>query len=262
VDLAGEVIGINTAIFTQSYGYQGVGFAMPSNTVRDVYNQLTGPEHKVSRGSIGVEFNAVPSPALSRVYGVKNGVTISGVRSGTPADQAGLQTGDTITAINGKPVKSGDELVALISSTKPGSKVELTYVRNGQEKEAKVTVADRVKLFPERTEETQEAADESQPAPTKLGINVRAITPEMAQRMGTPEGKGVQVSDVKPDSFADDLGFQPGDVILQVNRQPVNTEDEFRKLTAALKSGEDVAFLVRRGTGRGAGTVFFSGTLP
>src|SRR5215467_1344889 len=164
VNMSGEVIGINTAIFTQSYGYQGVGFAMPSNTVRDVYNQLTGPEHKVARGSIGVEFNAQPSPALARVYGVKGGVTISGVRPpGGPADQAGLQVGDTIVAVNGKPVKTGDELVGLISATKPGSKVDLTYVRNGQEKQAKITVADRAKLFGDRNDEGEEARDESKP---------------------------------------------------------------------------------------------------
>jgi serine protease Do len=260
VNMLGEVIGINTAIFTQSYGYQGVGFAMPSNTVRDVYTQLTGPEHKVSRGSIGVEFNAAPSPALARVYGVKAGVIISGIHpQGGPADQAGLQTGDAIIAINGKSVGTGDELVALISATKPGSKVDVTYVRNGQQKNAKVTVADRAKLFPERGEETAEANDEGQPSPTRLGLGVRSITPEMAQRLGTPEGKGVQVTDVKPDSFAADLDFRPGDVILQVNRQQVNSEEEFRKLTAQLKSGQDVAFLVRRGR---AGTVFLSGTLP
>jgi serine protease Do len=263
VNMSGEVIGINTAIFTQSYGYQGVGFAMPSNTVRDVYNQLTGPEHKVARGSIGVEFNAQPSPALARVYGVKGGVTISGVRPpGGPADQAGLQVGDTIVAVNGKPVKTGDELVSLISATKPGSKVDLTYVRNGQEKQAKITVADRAKLFGDRNDEGEEARDESKPSPTKLGISVRSITPEMAQRLGTPEGKGVVVTEVKPDSFADDIGVQTGDAILQVNRQPVNTEEEFRKLTGQLKSGQDVAFLVRRGRGQNGATIFLSGTLP
>jgi serine protease Do len=263
VNMSGEVIGINTAIFTQSYGYQGVGFAMPSNTVRDVYNQLTGPEHKVSRGSIGVEFNAQPTPALARVYGVKAGVTISGVRPpGGPADQAGLQVGDTIIAVNGKPVKTGDELVALISATKPGSKVDLTYVRNGQQKEAKITVADRAKLFGDRNDETEESSDQGKPTSGKLGMAVRNITPEMAQRLGTPEGKGVAVTEVKPDSFADDIGVQPGDAILQVNRQPVNSEEEFRRLTGQFKSGQDVAFLVRRGRGQNGATIFLSGTLP
>lgn len=262
VNMSGEVIGINTAIFTQSYGYQGVGFAMPSNTVRDVYNQLTGPEHKVSRGSIGVVFNAVPNSALTRVYGIKNGVVISEVRPGTPADKAGLQTGDAITAVDGKPIKTGDELVNMISATKPGTKVDLTYVRNGQEKQAAVTVADRTKLFPERSEETAGSNDENEPSPGKLGLSVRAITPEMAQRLSTPEGKGVQVTDVKPDSFAEDIGFQPGFVILQVNRQPVNSEDEFRKVTSQIKSGQDVVFLVQSGRGANAQRTFLSGTLP
>ena len=262
VNMSGEVIGINTAIFTQSYGYQGVGFAMPSNTVREVYNQLTGPTHKVSRGSIGVEFNAQPSPALGRIYGVKAGVTVANVRSGSPAEQAGLETGDTITSINGKPIKSGDELVNVISATKPGTKVDLTYVRDGQPKNAKVTVADRAKLFSDRTDETEGSNDESQPAPTKLGIGVKNITPELAQRLGTPEGKGVVVTEVKPDSFGDDIGMQPGIVVLQVNRQPVNTEEDFRKVTSKLKSGDDVVFLIRSGRGSGAGSIFLSGTLP
>lgn len=262
VNMAGEVIGINTAIFTQTYGYQGVGFAMPSNTVRDVYNQLTSPDHKVSRGSIGVQFNVDSGPALARVYGVNAGVTISEVTAGSPAEQAGLQTGDTITAVNGKPIKNGDELISNISSTRPGTKVDLTVVRNGQPKDIKVTVADRAKLFNERTDEAENSDQEAAPSPNKMGIVVRSITPEMAQRLGTPEGKGVQVTDVKADSFADDIGVQPGDVILQVNRQPVNSEDDFKKLTSQLKSGQDVAFLAHRGRGPNGGNLFLSGTLP
>ena len=262
VNMSGEVIGINTAIFTQTYGYQGVGFAMPSNTVRDVYTQLTGPEHKVSRGSIGVEFSGAQNPALARVYGVKDGVVISSVRPGTPAEEAGLQTGDAITAINGKPIKSGDELISAISSTKPGSKLNLTIMRNGAQKDTKVTVADRAKLFPDRTESSDETADESKPSPTKLGIAVHNMTPEMSERLGTPEGKGVVVTEVKPDSFGDDIQVFSGDVILQVNRQPVNNEEDFRKLTGQLKSGQDVAFLIHRGRGQNGGNVFVSGTLP
>jgi len=95
VNMAGEVIGINTAILTETSSYAGVGFAMPSNTVAQVYNQLIGPEHRVSRGSIGIEFSAQPNPAIARIYGT--GVTVSNVVSGSPADQAGLKIGDTIT---------------------------------------------------------------------------------------------------------------------------------------------------------------------
>ncbi len=263
VNMSGEVIGINTAIFTQSFGYQGVGFAMPSNTVREVYDQLTGPDHRVARGSIGIGFSGSPSPALARVYGVKAGVTIASVSPGTPAEKAGLQTGDTITAVNGKAVKNGDELVNIISATKPGSKVQLTYVRDGKEKEASVGVIDRNKLVDDAgSEDASPASDQGQIKPSKLGLTVHAITPEQSERFGTPEGKGVVVTDVKPGSFAEDLNFQPNMVILQVNRQSVNNEDEFKKVTAQLKSGQDVAFLVRLGRGPNANTVFLSGTLP
>ncbi len=262
VNMNGEVIGINTAIYTQSFGYQGVGFAMPSNTVREVYEQLTGPQHRVSRGSIGVLFNASPSPALARMYGVKNGVTISEVVAGKPAEKAGLQAGDTITAVNGKAVKNGDELVSIISAVKPGNKVDITYVRNGQQKETSVLVKDRAELSPDRTEEADNTADNSAPKPSKLGVTVRSMTQEQVDRLGLASGKGVLVTEVKPDSFADDIGLAPGMVVLQVNRQQVNSEEEFRKLTSQLKSGQDVVFLVHQGRGSNSGNVFLSGTLP
>ncbi|HEY1939263.1 MAG TPA: Do family serine endopeptidase [Candidatus Angelobacter sp.] len=262
VSMNSEVIGINTAIYTQTYGYQGVGFAMPSNVVRDVYEQLRTGDHKVARGSIGVEFSAVPNPVVLRVYGAKNGVPITNVRPDSPAAKAGLQGEDTITAVNGKPIKSGDELVNLISATKPGNKLNVTYLRNGQEKQATVVVADRAKLFNDRTEQSDDAPEESEPAPTKLGITVKSVTPETAERFGTPEGKGVQISDVKPDSFGDDLGLQPGMVILKVNKQTVNSEEDFRKIMSQLKSGQDVVFLVRAGRGANGGNAFISGTLP
>jgi serine protease Do len=262
VSMNGEVIGINTAIYTQSFGYQGVGFAMPSNVVRDVYEQLRTGDHKVARGSIGVEFSAVPNPAVLRIYGAKNGVPITNVRPDSPAAKAGLQGEDTITAVNGKPIKSGDELVNLISATRPGNKLNVTYLRNGQEKQATVVVADRAKLFNDRTEQPDDAPAESEPVPTKLGITVKAVTPEMAERMGSPEGKGVQVTDVKPDSFGDDIQLQPGMIILKVNKQPVNSEEDFRKATSQLKSGQDVVFLVRAGRGANGGNTFISGTLP
>src|SRR5438270_5712854 len=263
VNMNGEVIGINTAIYTQSFGYQGVGFAMPSNVAREVYEQLTTGDHKVSRGSIGVEFSAQSNPAVLRVYGVKNGVPITNVRPDSPAAKAGLQGEDTIIAVNGKPIKNGDELVSLISATRPGNKINLTFIRNGQQKEASVTVADRAKLFADRTDQnTDEPQEESQPQPTRLGVTVKAVSPDIAERMGTPEGKGVQVVDVKPDSFADDIGLQPGLIILKVNKQPVNSEEDFRKATAQLKSGQDIVFLVHSGRGANGGNAFISGTLP
>jgi len=263
VNMAGEVIGINTAILTDTNAYAGVGFALPSNTVVTVYNQLIGPEHRVSRGSIGIEFAAQENPAIARVYGVNGGVTVANVIPGTPADQAGLKVGDTIISVDGKPVKNGDELVADIASRKPGTKIDLGFIRNGKKQTAAVTVSDRAKLFASRLGEDEEGGQEAAPKESKLGLTVRAVTNEMADRLDIAAGKGVIVQDVKPGSFADDIGVARGDVILEVNKQPVNSEDEFSRVALALKSGQDVVFLVRqRGAGRQDGTIFLAGTLP
>jgi serine protease Do len=263
VNMAGEVIGINTAILTDTNAYAGVGFALPSNTVVQVYNQLIGPDHRVSRGSIGIMFNAQENPAIARVYGAGSGVTISDVTAGSPAEQAGLKVGDTIISVDGKPVKNGDELVADIASRKPGSKVVLGFIRNNKKQEASVTVADRAKLFAARLGEDEESGGQAGPKESKLGLSVRALTQEMAERLEVPAGKGVIVQDVKPGSFADDIGVARGDVILEINKQAVNNDDDFNRISSTLKSGQDVVLLVRqRGAGRQGGTVFLAGTLP
>src|SRR5579863_1249624 len=263
VNMNGEVIGINTAILSETNAYAGIGFALPSKTVVDVYNQLTGPEHKVSRGSIGITFDAVQNPAIARVYGTGTGVTVSSVVPGSPADQAGLKTGDTITAVDGRAVSKGNDLVSDIASRKPGSKVKLAFIRNGKSQEATVTIADRAKLFAARLGDDQENDDENTPKQSKFGLTVRKVTPEMAERLDMPQGKGVIVQDVKPNSFAEDVNLGRGDIILEINKQPVNSEDDLARIESSLKSGLDVVFLVRqRGSSRTDGAIFDAGTLP
>jgi len=262
VNMNGEVIGINTAILSETNAYAGVGFALPSKTVVEVYNQLTGPEHKVSRGSIGIMFDAVENPAIARVYGSGSGVTVSNVVAGSPADQAGLKVGDTITTVDGKKVSKGSELVGDIASRKPGAKVNLGFLRNGKTQDTTVTIADRAKLFAARLGDEQANDDESAPKQSKLGVTVRKVTPEMADRLDIAAGKGVIVQDVKPGSFAEDVNLGRGDIILEVNKQAVNSEEEFARIEASLKSGQDVVFLVRaRGSSRQDGTIFLAGTL-
>jgi serine protease Do len=262
VNMNGEVIGINTAILSETNAYAGVGFSLPSNTVAQVYNQLIGPEHRVARGSIGIMFDSVENPAIARVYGNGTGVTISSVVAGSPADQAGLKVGDTITTVDGKKVSKGAELVADIASRKPGAKVQLGFVRNGRQQETTVTIADRAKLFAARLNEDDNGNDESTPKQSKFGVTVRKLTPEMAERLDMPAGKGVIVQDVKPGSFAEDVNLNRGDVILEINKQPVNSEEEFARVESSLKSGQDVVFLVRpRGSSRQDGTIFLPGTL-
>src|SRR6202158_5547304 len=135
VNMTAEVIGINTAILTDTNAYAGVGFALPSNTVAQVYNQLVGPDHRVSRGSIGIMFNALDNPAIARVYGTGSGVTIFDVTPGSPAEQAGLKVADRIVAVDGKSVKNGDELVSDIAARKPGSKIAVGFIRDGKKQE-------------------------------------------------------------------------------------------------------------------------------
>ena len=262
-NMAGEVIGINTAILSETNAYAGVGFALPSSTVVQVYNQLIGPDHRVARGSIGIMFAAQDNPAIARVYGNGSGVPISTVVPGSPADEAGLKVGDTITTVDGKSVSKGADLVSDIAARKPGAKVRLGFIRNGKPQDTTVTIADRAKLFAARLGEDENSGDASTPKQSKFGVTVRKITPEMADRLDATPGKGVIVQDVKPGSFAEDVGLGRGDLILEINKQPVNSEEEFTRMESALKSGQDVVFLVRpRGAQRQDGTGFIAGTLP
>ena len=263
VNMNGEVIGINTAILSETNAYAGVGFSLPSNTVVQVYNQLIGPDHRVARGSIGIQFDAVENPAINRVYGAGSGITVASVVAGSPADQAGLKVGDTITTVDGKKVTKGTELVAEIAARKPGAKVALGFLRNGKAQETTVTIADRAKLFAARLNEDDSGNDENTPRQSKFGVTVRKLTPEMADRLDLPSDKGVIVQEVKPGSFAEDINVGRGDVILEINKQPVNSEEDFAKVESSMKSGQDVVFLVRpRGSTRQDGTIFMAGTLP
>ena len=257
VNMNGEVIGINTAILSETNAYAGVGFALPSKTVVEVYNQLTGPEHKVSRGSIGIMFDAVENPAIARVYGAGSGVPFRAWWPGSPADQAGLKVGDTIMTVDGKKVTKGAELVSDIASRKPGSKVQLgipAQRQNAGSHGDDCRSRQAVCGAPGRRARTMTT---STPKQSKFGVTVRKLTPEMADRLDMPAGKGVIVQDVKPGSFAEDVNLGRGDMILEINKQPVNSEEDFARLESSLKSGQDVVFLVRpRGSTRQDGTIF------
>src|SRR5437016_11030952 len=143
VNMSGQVVGINTAIITGGHGNEGVGFALPSNTAIGVYNQLIA-NGKVTRGSIGVSFTETQgsNPIVLKELGAPYGIVLQRVESGSPAEKAGLQSGDVITSVNGKPVHSGNDLVNPIASTQIGSTVRVTYVRDKKEHDASLTVPD------------------------------------------------------------------------------------------------------------------------
>ncbi len=261
VDMAGEVIGMNTAIYTQSAGSEGVGFALPSNTLINVYNQLIGPSHKVIRGSIGISFQAQASSAVSRVYGFANGgVRISTVTPNAPAAKAGLKPDDIITSVDGKPVKDGDELVAIVSEKAPGSTVRLGYVRDGKPQTAEVGIMDRSKLTSDQDKTPEDSSPEvSDAGQTKLGITEQPVPANQASKLGIRGG--VIVTAVRPGSFAEDIGLSPGAIIVAINRKPVNSEADYRAIVNGIKNGDDVVFAIRDPRNPTGGESLLGGTL-
>ncbi len=265
VNMDGQVIGMNTAIYTQSAGNEGIGFAMPANTIANVYNQLIGPEHKVVRGSIGITFQAVMSSAVGHVYGFKNGVIISSVTPGFPADKAGLKPGDIIVSIDGRPIKGGDDLINDIAGRKPGSTAAIGYIdHSGKHQTATVTIADRAAMLAALNNGRSPSGNSNGPqenGTTKLGMGVSTVPPGMASKAGITGG--VLIRSIRPGSFADGLqGLAPGEVILQMNRQPIKDVQQFQELASKLKPGDDVVFLVVDPQHPGMGNEYVGGTLP
>jgi serine protease Do len=243
----GDVIGINTAIVSGSGGYQGVGFAMPINTAAKVYNDII-KSGKVTRGAIGVSFGEV-KPELLQVYGAKEGVFVQGVTPGMPADKAGIREADIITAINGKPLKDGQDLVNRISETPVGSEVKVSVLRDKKVHELVVRVGDRKEIVTARNaEDSTEAAPEKgeNATPAKFGMSIETLSAARREAMGLKEKSGVLVSDVVHGSFADDVGLAENDIILSINRQPVSSTDDVKRIQGTLKSGDPVAFHVMR----------------
>jgi serine protease Do len=251
VDMAGQVIGMNTAIYTQSMGSQGVGFAMPSNVIASVYNMLIGPEHKVIRGSIGISFQSTPAnSAVGRMYGFSNGgVRVATVTPNGPAAKGGVKPDDVIVAIDGKSIKDGDELVADISSRKVGSTVNLGILRNGAKQSLNVAIADRDKLFADVGNQNDDnaAPAESDAGEGKLGITVTALPASVSSKLGIKGG--VIVSSVRPGSFADEINITKGTVIVEINKHPITDEASYRSIVSGLKSGDDVVFAIRSTNG-------------
>jgi serine protease Do len=245
----GEVVGINTAIYTDSRqaGNIGIGFAIPINSVRELIPQLrTG---KVSRGVIGVSVSPVPADALAE-FGLKDrrGALVGTVTRGKPAAKAGIEPGDIILEFNGKPVKNRDELVATVVATRPGLTVPVKILRDKQEKTVSLTV-DELDLEDEGTRVTeQRTTTEPEEEPSQgFGITLTALTPDTAKRLRATDVQGVLVSEVEQGSPAFRAGIARGDIITRVNRQPVRTPQEASRALGQVPSGGTAFLLVLRG---------------
>ena len=253
LNLRGEVIGINTAIITnaRSEGNIGIGFAVPSNTVRDLLPQLnTG---KVIRGRIGVSVLAVPREGFED-FGLKTrmGAVVAQVSPGGAALKAGMEPGDVIIQFNGRPIKNNDELVRMVVATKPGTSVPVKVLRNKVEKTLTVTV-DELDLDAEQN--TARRAPQSDPqAPEEhgaggFGLTLENATPQLSRRLRLPSGQsGAVVSDVDPDGPSAAL-LRQGDVILSVNSKAVSTAAEAARELQNIEAGHIAQMRVWRGDG-------------
>jgi len=261
VDMDGQVVGMNTAIYTQSMGSQGVGFAMPANIIANVYNMLIGPEHKVVRGSIGIQFQVAQSSAVNRVYGFSNGVIVGVVTPNGGAAKAGIQAGDVIVSIDGRNIKDGDDLVNDISARHVGSTVKLGYLRDGKQNTANVVIGDRAKTYADITGQPDDTStpQETDAGEGKLGITVAAIPSSMAAKVGIKGG--VVVTNVRPGSFADEIGLGKGQIITAINRRPVTDEASYRAIVSTLKSKDDVVFVIQSPNQKNLNS-YVGGTLP
>jgi serine protease Do len=236
INARGEVIGINAAISSRA---SNIGFAVPINQASAILPQLR-EKGRVSRGYIGVALRDVDGD-LQKSLGLKSssGALVQDVTTGSPGARAGLRPYDVIVAVDGKPVLRNDELIQNVAARQPGTLATLQVMRDGRSLNVPVKLAERP--LRERQLPRDETQPSSNPGPA-LGLSVREIDPEFAQRFNLPKGlEGVIVSRVDPLSPAFDADIERGHVLLEINRQPVRSIEDYRRLTAHARSGEVLA---------------------
>ena len=237
VNMQAEVVGINTAIVA---GGSGIGFAIPSNMAKRIYTELVA-KGKVSRGWLGVSIQPL-TPELAKSFGAKDskGILVSDVVPESPASKAGLKAGDIVLEFEGKKLEAPGDLQRAVGLTNPNSDAKLKIWRDGGEK----TLTIKVGEAPDEREARSGPAGKSK---SQLGLDVRAVTPEIARQLNLPSPEGVVVARVEDGSTAAEAGVQRGDVIREINRQRVRTLADFERLTKDSKEGDRLTVLLQRG---------------
>lgn len=240
VNTRGELVGINTAIFSQTGGYQGVGFAVSTTMAKPIYESLmkTG---KVVRGYLGIGLQDL-NHDLAKSFSIKDakGALISDVKEDSPAGQAGLKPGDVIIEYHGTSVEDGVTLQRLVTRTSVGTKVPLKIIRDGRERAMTVKVG-------EQPDETKVAKAERTRTDSALaGLAVEELDQETAKALGLNFKQGVVVTRVEPDSGAEKTGLLPGDVIREINRHPIRSMKDFENVSLDMKRGGNVLLLINR----------------
>ena len=236
INLAGEVVGVNSMIYSQTGGYMGVSFAIPIEVALDVSKQLRA-EGKVTRGRLGVRIQPM-TKELAQSFRLKepNGALIATVEPGSPADKSGLKPGDVVLAFNGQEIDDPNKLPRLVAATKPGQSATLKIWRDGKAEDVKFTAAELV-----ADAKPVKPAPEKGKKPNRLGLVVSELPPPQRRAMGIEYGLVVEAAD------AGRTPLRPGDVIVGVGRETLNSLEDFDRLIGEQKDGDTVALLVRRG---------------
>jgi serine protease Do len=253
VNMAGEVIGVNTAIVSETNSFAGLGFALPSNIALRVYNQLS-TTGKVTRGSIGIQYLSDVKPETYAAYGLKpnEGVIVEEVIEGTPADKAGIRDDDVITAINGRKIPNGEALLDVVGNSPIGSTVQVEILRAGKKQTLPVAIGDRKEILPSdeiaRLDEREPVVPRGSGAGTqsRLEMQVQAIPAQLTRQYRVSEG--IFVSSVAPGGAAENAGLRRGMIITGIVMDGKPTQitglEDFRRVDKQLKSGSTVALRI------------------
>jgi serine protease Do len=252
VNMSGEVIGINTAIISETRQSAGLGFALPSSTAIKVYNQLV-QSGKVTRGGIGIQYSANPTQdaSLCRALGLKAdcGVIVQYVVPGGPAAKAGIRAGDVITDIDSSKISSGSSLLEVVANSQIGRTIHVKINRDGKEQTIPIVIGDRQEVIGERaSNNTPDNNDQGDTSQSKLGLHVQPITSDMVRQLRLSSSDGVYVASVDQDSPAEEAGIMRGTIITRViagtERFDVRNAEDFKRAERVIKSGQDVALMV------------------
>jgi len=250
VNARGELVGVNTAIFSRSGGYMGIGFAVPANMTRAVMDSLI-KNGKVTRGWLGVSIQEV-TQNLAKQFGLKEtkGALVSEVMADSPAAAAGLKSGDVVVGYDGKPVDSPAVLRNLVAQTPIGKSVKLEVLRNTKRETVSIKIAEQPKEMTQ-AEGGDETIEEGGKQSALSGMELRNLSPDISRQLGLPPGmQGVVITGIAPDSAAAQAGVEAGDVILEINRQAVRSVNDVRKISAKLPKNEGALLLLNRRGGK------------
>jgi len=239
INLRGEVVGINTAIFSRGGGNIGIGFAIPINLVKELLPQLKS-KGKVTRGWLGVVIQGV-TPRIAESLGMDQarGALVANVSSGAPAERAGVQIGDVIIDFGGQRIKESNDLPIIVARTPVGKEVSVVVLRDGKEVKLSVTIGE--------LKEEEEEVLASAKGKGDLGLTVQRVTPQIADSLGLDRAEGVVITMVEPGSSAEEAGLRRRDVILEIDRKSIRKLSDYQKAITKIKKGKGVLFLVRRG---------------